>query len=250
MSLKHQKKIATLIEEARVRLHVSNDPLHDDGHAERVAMYAESIAAQMGIQDERYIEALTLSAWWHDVSRTITKKPSFVLMPFIDDTLSSIMLCITMIKKRAVTRSAILALRLVLSKSAATGKIFSRVCLTKKMRTLLDILEDADIVDTLAPERTQVIHSLVGSSRMYEQGYKVMTWWFASTAFLEVKTYAAKEHLLEVLTELVTWLKQQHIWDWHVERYGKEWFELMMTRLDGIMQRLELQLSFSYEHRA
>ena len=242
MTFKQSTKIPLLINEAKKRLKAGNDPLHDEGHAERVATYAIRIAAQMGIQDTRYMDALIMSAWWHDVSRTITKKPSFVLMPFIDDTLSAVMLAITIVKRRAWNRSSLLALRLVLSKSIATGRIFSRFFLSKKMRTLLDILHDADTVDTLAPERTHVIHALVGSSKNYERAYQLMTWWFASTTFLHVKTQAAKEYLLDVLKDFVLWLKEEHIHLWHIERYGSEWVERMMYRLRQIMHDLEHQI--------
>ncbi len=243
MITKRKKRVALLIEEAKVRLHNSTDLLHDDGHAARVAGYARGIAIQMGLDDALHIEALEISAWWHDVSRTITKKPSFVLMPFIDDTLSAIMLTITIFKRRACTRSSFLAVRLIISKSAATGHIFSRVFLTKKMRSLLDILRDADTVDTLASERTDVIHSMIGSSRLYERGYKTMIWWFSSTAFFEVKTHAAKEYLMQVLEEFLEWIHLEHIRHWHVDRYGKEWLDDTLKKLSIIMNNLQLQLS-------
>jgi hypothetical protein len=246
MILKRHKKITLLIEDARTRLRQSNDLLHDEGHAARVATYAINIASHMGIDNPRHIEALEISAWWHDVSRTITKKPSFVLMPFIDDTLSAIMLGITIIKSLSLTRSTWLAFRLVLSKSAATGKIFSRVFLTKKMRTLLDILDDADTVDTLAPERTEVIHAMVGSSRTYKHAYKMMTWWFASTTYMEVKTDAAKEYLIKVLQEFVVWAQQAHIRMWHIERYGEEWLENMIGRINIFLRELERDLTLEF----
>lgn len=238
-----QKHLALLICEAQVRLEKSNDPLHDAGHASRVATYAAGIARQMNIVDPIHTQALEISAWWHDVSRTITKKPSFVLMPLIDDTLSALMLAITIIKRRAFTRSAFLALRLVLSKSVATGKVFSRICLTKNMRTLLDILRDADTVDTLAAERTDVIHSMVDSSWISKHAYKTMIWWFATTAYMEVKTHAAKEYIVDVFQEFLAWVTQDHIRLWHIERYGEVWFDGVMKKLHFMLNNLHKELS-------
>ncbi len=246
MTEKHTKKVQRLIAEAKTRLKASNDLLHDAGHANRVASYASGIARSMGIEDPQYIEALEISAWWHDVSRTITKKPSFVLMPFVDDTLSAIMLVITIFKRRAFTRSSFLACRLVLSKSIATGKIFSRVFLTKKMRTLLDILTDADTVDTLAAERTEVIRGMVGSSKFHAHTYRAMIWWFATPKFFEMKTHAAKAYLLQVLEEFLEWIHEEHVRLWHIERYGMKWLEGMLNRLGDIMHNLELQLSATH----
>lgn len=238
-----QIKISLLIEEARMRLDGGNDPLHDSRHAARVAEYAKNIAKQTSITDSRHLEALLISAWWHDVSRTITKTPSFVLMPLLDDTLSAIMLAITIVKRGAFTRSSLLAWRLVLSKSIATGKIFSRVFLSKQMRVLLDILQDADTVDTLARERTEMIQEIIGSSKNYERGYQLMTWWFTSTTFLHVKTDAAKKQLQTVLQEFFSWLMQLHIKDWHIERYGKEWFDELVQKLRVFMYDIQMQLS-------
>lgn len=233
-----RQKIDILIHEARRRLQVCDDLLHDERHAQRVANYAISIANKMGIKERKYIESLIIGAWWHDVSRTITKKPSFVLMPLIDDTLSAIMLGITMLKFGVFHRSAWLAFRLVLSKSMATGRIFSRIFLSKNMRTLLDILHDADTVDTLASERMRIIRTIIGSSSVYLYGYKMMIWWFTATTFLQVKTQVAKEYLMQVLKEFLEWVSQEHIIEWHVERYGKLWADKMMNKLLMLIKKL------------
>jgi hypothetical protein len=241
----HTYKRDVLLREARERLRACPDVLHDDRHAQRVARYASEIAGHMGIVDVRHLEALEISAWWHDVSRTITRNPSFVVMPFVDDTLSALMLLITIFKRRAFSRSALLALRLVLSKSAATGKVFARIFLTRDVRMLLDILQDADTVDIFAPERTTVIHSLVGTSRLYAYGYKTMTWWFASTTILDVKTEAAKAYLMNMFQEFILWFRQEHIRLWHIERYGEVWLDMMMQRLQERMYILQCDMARS-----
>ncbi|PIR03312.1 MAG: hypothetical protein COV60_00950 [Candidatus Magasanikbacteria bacterium CG11_big_fil_rev_8_21_14_0_20_43_7] len=238
----YNKKNILLIHDAKIRLINGSDPLHDERHAERVATYAFDIASRLGITGQYEIDALEISAWWHDVSRTITKKPSFLLMPCIDDTLSAIMLGITIIKFRSFSRSSWLAFRLVLSKSVATGKIFSRMFLSKKVHVLLDILHDADTVDTFASERTDVIHDMVGTSRIYERGYKMMIWWFASVEYFDMKTVVAKEYLMQVLKELLEWVSQDHIQIWHIERYGEEWLQKMIDRLIIVMNTLHREL--------
>lgn len=243
MSYSRTEAVAVLISQAETILMGSHDPLHDYRHAERVAEYALGIATNLHIEKQSHLDALKLSAWWHDVSRVMTEKPSFLLMPFIDDTLSSILLGWHAIKTGTWNRTVWLATRLILAKSVGTGKLFARMFLTKRMRLLLDILNDADTVDTLASERAHDIRELVESSRSYHYAYQVMVWWFVSTAFLEVKTQAAKEYLMKVMQEFYAWIQQEKVIAWHLERYGQEWFERMKEKLEHIITTLEKEVS-------
>jgi len=243
MSYSRTEAVASLISQAETILMGSHDPLHDYRHAERVAEYAQGIATDLNIEKQSHLDALKLSAWWHDVSRVMTDKPSFLLMPFIDDTLSAILLGWHAIKTGTWNSTTWLAARLILAKSVGTGKLFARIFLTKRMRLLLDILNDADTVDTLASERAHDIRTLVDSSRSYHYAYQVMVWWFVSTAFLEVKTQAAKEYLMKVLQEFYIWIQQEKIILWHLERYGEEWFDRMKERLERIIATLEYDLA-------
>ena len=246
MPLNTTQSVQSLISQAESILMGSHDPLHDHRHAERVADYAVVIARELHITKSSHLDALKLSAWWHDISRVMTKKPSFVLMPFIDDTLSAIILAWTAIKTGKWNRTAWLASRLILAKSVGTGKVFSRMFLTKRMRLLLDILQDADTVDTLASERTRDIQQLVDSSLSYHYAYRIMVWWFISTAFLEVKTQAAKEQLMAVLKEFMIWIHEESIMEWHIERYGQAWIDNMHVKLEQIIVQLEQDLSFAF----
>ncbi|PIR76681.1 MAG: hypothetical protein COU32_00800 [Candidatus Magasanikbacteria bacterium CG10_big_fil_rev_8_21_14_0_10_42_10] len=246
MPLNRTRQVVSLISHAETILMGSHDPLHDHRHAGRVADYAVTIATQLDIHNEDHLDALRLSAWWHDVSRVMTKKPSFVIMPILDDTLSAFFLMKTSLKKGLWNRTVWLASRLILAKSIGTGKLFSRLFLSKRMRLLLDILQDADTIDTLASERTHIIQELVDSSVVYHYAYRVMVWWFVSTAFLDVKTQAAKEQLMTVLQEFFVWVHEESIMAWHTERYGEVWLEHMFDRLEYMMQELERELHLTF----
>ncbi|PIR75380.1 MAG: hypothetical protein CO030_05135 [Candidatus Magasanikbacteria bacterium CG_4_9_14_0_2_um_filter_42_11] len=246
MPLNSTQRVQSLTSQAETILMGSHDPLHDHRHAGRVADYAVVIARELHVTNASHLDALKLSAWWHDISRVITKKPSFLLMPFIDDTLSAIILARTAIKTGKWNRTVWLASRLILAKSVGTGKVFSRMFLTKRMRLLLDILQDADTVDTLASERAHDIQQLVDSSLSYHYAYRVMVWWFISTAFLEVKTEAAKEQLLAVLKEFMIWIHEESIMAWHIERYGQAWIDHMHARLEQLIEQLTQEVSFAF----
>ncbi|HCM53756.1 MAG TPA: hypothetical protein DIS59_02285 [Candidatus Magasanikbacteria bacterium] len=248
MTFTRIQNVRALISQAETILMGSHDPLHDHRHAERVADYAVAIATELNITKASHIDALRLSAWWHDISRVMTEKPSFLLMPFIDDTLSAVILAWTALKSGKWNRTVWLASRTILAKSVGTGKLFARMFLTKRMRLLLDILQDADTVDTLASERTRIIRELVESSRAYHYAYRVMVWWFVSTAFLEVKTNAAKAQLMIVLQEFMVWVHQEKIMKWHTDRYGQEWIDYVHARLLFIMTQLERDLAFVRIH--
>ncbi len=248
MSLNRTQSVQSLISQAESILMGSHDPLHDHRHAARVAEYAVAIAKDLHITKPSHIDALMLSAWWHDISRVMTKKPSFLLMPFVDDTLSAIILASRALTTGKLNRTVWLASRLILAKSVGTGKLFSRIFLTKRMRLLLDILQDADTVDTLASQRTDEIRQFVDSSRSYYYAYRLMVWWFISTAFLEVKTQAAKEQLLKVLQEFMEWVHQEKIMLWHLELYGQEWLDNMYAQLERLITTLEQELSFTIVH--
>lgn len=248
MSLNRTQSVQSLISQAESMLMGSHDPLHDHRHAARVAEYAVAIAKDLHITKPSHIDALMLSAWWHDISRVMTKKPSFVLMPFVDDTLSAIILAWRALTTGRWNRTVWLASRLILAKSIGTGKVFSRIFLTKRIQLLLDILQDADTIDTLASERTHDIRELVESSRSYYYAYRVMVWWFVSTAFFELKTQAAKEQLMNVLQEFVTWIHEEKIMLWHLELYGQEWIDNMYAQLERLITTLEQELSFTAVH--
>ena len=109
MPLNRTRQVVSLISHAETILMGSHDPLHDHRHAGRVADYAVTIATQLDIHNEDHLDALRLSAWWHDVSRVMTKKPSFVIMPILDDTLSAFFLMKTSLKKGLWNRTVWLA---------------------------------------------------------------------------------------------------------------------------------------------
>ncbi len=85
------KQYNTLITKAKQIMSKSLDPIHDLSHVERVVKTTKKMCHEMQLKEaDRQI--LTLAAWWHDTSRTKTRKPSILLMPFLDDAFSALLL--------------------------------------------------------------------------------------------------------------------------------------------------------------
>ena len=83
--------ITPLVDIARTRMMCSRDPIHDVRHIERVMKHAEHLSRECH-RSAAEEQALILAASWHDVARIITKKTSFIWMPFVDDMISAVML--------------------------------------------------------------------------------------------------------------------------------------------------------------
>lgn len=237
MNTKNQHLIAI----AKRYMVQSNDPVHDIEHVERVVASTTNIANQLKLSTEQ-TQALILAAWWHDVARSITKKPSIIVMPFIDDFISAVLLWRETIRCGLFGPVAGMATRIIFCKSFGTGKILTKVLMMKKNRIMIDVLHDADLLDVIHIERTKRLFSLAESSRMYSLGYRLSIWWFLSVTKMSMHTTAAKEQLLETIQHFQAWMESQSIRDWHIERYGVEWFETKMKNTQQFIHQLQLQL--------
>ncbi|PIR04307.1 MAG: hypothetical protein COV59_01585 [Candidatus Magasanikbacteria bacterium CG11_big_fil_rev_8_21_14_0_20_39_34] len=228
-----QKKVEQLIETARRKMKKSKDPIHDLSHVERVVQYTKDFSCQLDLTDEQK-NALLLAAWWHDMARTITRRPSIVWMSFIDDTLSAVMLWVKTIQLGLFGGVVGLATRLIFSKSFGTGFLFTRICLKKKNRILLDILQDADQFDLFHRERMQRIKQMATSSKIYLWGYKLTAWWFLSAHKIKFKTNAAKACFKKILRALTHWILSKNICTWHLETFGIHWCEKTLLRIQRL----------------
>jgi len=225
-----QKKIEQLIEIARQKMATSKDPIHDLSHVERVVEYTREFSSQLNLNSEQK-NAILLAAWWHDMARTITRRPSIVWMSFIDDTLSALMLWGKTIQLGLFGGVVGLATRLIFSKSFATGFLFTRIFLKKKNRILLDILQDADQFDLFHQERMKSIQEMATTSKLYSWGYKLTAWWFLSANKLQFKTEMAKSCFKKILFALAQWIASKNVCAWHMETFGKRWCEKTFIRI-------------------
>ena len=239
MNNKNQHLIAI----AKRYMSQSSDPIHDIEHVRRVVTSTSTIAKQLHLNSEQ-TEALVLAAWWHDVARSVTKKPSIIVMPFIDDLISAILLWKETIRCGLFGSVAGMATRIIFCKSFGTGKILTKILMRKKNRIMVDILHDADLLDVIHIERTKRLFSLAESSVVYSFGYKLAIWWFLSITKMKMKTSAAQKELLEMLKEFKSWMESYSIREWHIHKYGKAWFETKMRHTELFIYRLESQLLY------
>ena len=222
----------------------SRDPVHDLDHVTRVAGYCETIAKNY-ILTEKQKQALILAAWWHDVSRTIPKRPSLFFMSLIDDTLSALMLWMYTIRFGLFGSVAGMSTRLIFCKSFGTGTLFTRLLLRKKNRILFEILEDADTLDMLHVERTKQLLKLVETSALYRFGYKMAIHWFFATKQINLKTEEAKKILIQLLRSFLIWVKQKDIFLWHEKFFSRHWITERIRDAEVFLQ--QPQTSFAIQ---
>jgi hypothetical protein len=233
----HSEKIAHLTRQAQARMKDSRDPIHDLDHVTRVVAHVHTLSRELKLNSEQ-VQALELAAWWHDVSRTITRGTSIVIMPFIDDILSALMLWFATIRLGLFGSVAGMATRMIVCKSIGTGRIFTRLLMRKKNRGMIDILHDADMLDVLSIERQKHVHRLADSSWVYRQGYRLSIWWFLQAQSLRVKTNAAKKYLVQMVRSFIVWVKRKEVYFWHVERYGIAWVKKYVRIGEKLLQDL------------
>lgn len=235
-----REKIEKLVKKAQEIMQKTHDPVHDLSHAERTARVAAELGRKSGL-GEKQLEALTIAAWWHDASRTMTNGPSLIIMPLLDDTFSAFMLWFYTIRFGLFGSVAGMATRLIFCKSLGTGKILTRLLLRKKNRIMLDILKDADALDVLHIDRIKKIFPFVQSSAIYQRGYKVMCWWMMKSGHLRMKTRAGLEYLVKLLREFLAWIKQKVTLEWHRENFGEKWVRKSILRVEKFLLMCELR---------
>ena len=212
----------------------SNDPVHDLSHVRRVVSYTKRLCADMNISGEQ-TEALILASWWHDASRTLTKKPSVIWMPMVDDMLSALMLWIATIRAGFFGNVPGLACRIILCKSFGTGALFSRILIRKKNRILIDIVDDADNLDILHQARIHSMMNMVEDSWVYKHGYKFIVSWLLRTSQIHMKTKAAKTYFVDIFKRFILFLKESHTYAWHVAQFGKVWTDKSIAKAEQVL---------------
>lgn len=227
-----------LIREAKRLMTTSRDETHDLAHAGRVVAYTEAISKQISLTSTEQ-DALVLAAWWHDVARTITKKPSIVWMACIDDTVSAIMLAYAKHKQTRPLPAATLAMKLIICKSLGTGGFFTKLLLPPRQRHLVNIIKDADLLDVLHQTRVTKAMELAEQSRIYRLAYKRAVRWFLIDTKLSVQTKEALRYLETILQTFLHWLEDATIYLWHVEQFGKAWAEEMLKRGYELLKKIQ-----------
>lgn len=231
------KKVKKLIEEAQKIMANSPDPIHALDHVSEVARYAEIVTKDMSL-NEHEKDAVILAAWWHDVGRTVTKKPSMIWMPFFDDLLSGFMLWKATFRQGVFGTTAGLSTRIIFCKSLGTGAVLTKFLLRKKRRILVDVIKDADALDILNLERTRQVMLLAESSWRYHHGYKIMTTWFLKTNQLHMKTTQAKKHIEKIMTAFIKWFKEKEILFWHIKQFGYKWVKKTIEAAEKLLRHI------------
>lgn len=233
--MKQQK----LIKQAQEMMKGSADPIHGLSHVKRVVKNVESICEDVGIVG-RQKEALILAAYWHDVSRTITKYPSIFLMVFLDDLISAFMLLKSCLKLWMFGYVPSVAIKIIFCKSIGTGKLLTRILLRKKERILLDILSDADMLDVMHTERIENIMPMGELSKVYLFSYKRLVNYNLKLKRVKFKTKAAMKQFEKIVRQLIEFFKKPEVLLWHVEQFGHKWCEQANKKLNELLDYIVL----------
>jgi hypothetical protein len=236
-------QIEALIQEAKRRMSSSCDNLHDLGHASRVSTYSAKIGREVGIGEEE-MHIIALASWWHDTSRSLTRKPSLIWMRCIDDFISGFLLS-RAAKQLNVKENEIVsqAIRIIVSKNIGTTRLFTKLILSPKYRRLLSIVRDADALDALHLTRLNGLKHMAENSFVYLHMYKWVIWWFLHSHDLEFQTEWAKRHFAEeVLKDFIIWFRSTEIFEWHAEMFSQKWLDKRMYEGEIFMQTFQLSL--------
>lgn len=228
-----------LISVAKDRMAKSPDPIHDLSHVSRVVDYCERIAKNYPLTEKQY-QALILAAWWHDVGRTVPKRPSLFFLSLIDDTISAIMLWFHTIRYGLFGSVAGMSTRIIFCKSFGTGALFTKILLRKQNRILFEIVEDADTLDMLHTQRTERLRTLVESSIIYRFGYKMAIKWFLATKQIHLRTDGAKKILIQLLQTFLLWVQRRDIFEWHTKYFSAEWMRIRIKETELFLHQLAL----------
>ncbi|MBT4153320.1 MAG: hypothetical protein HOE53_01590 [Candidatus Magasanikbacteria bacterium] len=236
----NESKIQALALQARHIMQGSTDPIHDEAHVARVVAHVRTICAGSDLSEEQK-QAVQLAAWWHDCGRTVTKRPSILLMPFLDDLISALMLWRATIRLGLFGPVTGMATRMIACKSLGTGKILTQLMMKKKNHVLISILEDADTLDVIHSSRLEHIMNLAESSAAYKFGYRLSIWWFLSQQKLTMKTETAKKQLLELLHDFILLLQQPAIYARHCILFGEQWTKMQIEKAQQFILTLQTQ---------
>ena len=232
-------KIQKLIDAAENLMLSSQDPIHDIGHARRVVRNAKILSRDLKLNTKQK-DILTLTSWWHDVSRTINNRPSFIWMTCFDDFISALMLIREMFRSRIFTKTAIGTVCLLLCKSLAGGSLLTRILLRKKDRILVDVAHDADNLDVINLERVKTVFKMVDSSKIYSFAYRIMIQWYTRSDQLYMKTSAARKYVEDIIRQFINWLKQKSVIFWHIKTFGERWVKKNLKKLESLLKKITL----------
>lgn len=222
MSALMNTKIQQLIAQAREYMARSTDPVHDLCHAERVVQYIEEMSDELHL-NEAERTAVVLAGWWHDVARSLTKRPSVFWMLFVDDLISALMLWRNTIRYGLFGSVAGMSTRLIFCKSLGTGKLLTRFLLRRRTRVLLDVLKDADTLDVLHVERIKTAWRLVEKSYLYTLGYRFLVWHNFTTRLFHMRTNTAQKRMLQMFQKIHRLINLPQVQTWHIEQFGYAW---------------------------
>ncbi|OGH89915.1 MAG: hypothetical protein A2469_04205 [Candidatus Magasanikbacteria bacterium RIFOXYC2_FULL_40_16] len=233
-------RIEKLINNAKRRMKHCVDPVHGLDHVERVVSRVKELTMDLGLSAEER-QAIILAAWWHDVSRSMTKKPSIIWMSIIDDTVSALMLWVKSISCGLFGETVGLATRIIVCKSFGTGAVLTRLLLRKKRRILVDLLDDADSLDMLNDERIARLLPFIENSRLYRISYKFVISWCLKGREFRLKTEQAKKMFIELIRKFIAWVKQKEIFDWHVKQFGEKWLAKALKDANDFLNRIIME---------
>jgi hypothetical protein len=234
-----KNSLGDLIKIAKQKMKHSSDPIHDLKHVENVVTYVKTLVKDTELSSKQK-NSLILAAWWHDVSRTIPKKTSFVWMPFLDDIISAFLLSFYTAKMGLLNDVTFMSFRLIICKSLGTGAFFTKVLFKKKNRYLINILKDADALDILGIERMKKTLELIETSKVYYLGYKTATWWFITRDNLKMKTEIARKYLEELIRKFIEWVTSKEVKEFFEEKFGKKWAHKMLTNINKMLDTITL----------
>lgn len=228
-----------LIKQAQKIMSRSSDPVHDIKHVQCVVENVKKISNDINISEQNK-KALILAAWWHDAGRTITKKPSIIWMVMIDDIISAFMLLGHSLCFGLWNRTVWQASKIILCKGFRADNFLTRILLKKKTKLLLNILCDADIIEVLNQERINFFLPLIKNSKLSLASYKFLTNRNLKINKLKIKTEAARKYFEEIIKKLLQWAKQTEIIKWHIENFGKEWYDKIKKRIEDLLDYITL----------
>ncbi len=226
-----------IVNKARELMKLSKDPIHDLSHVERVVENVKKIAPSLNLTKEE-TDAIELAAWWHDVARVLTKQPSFVWMACIDDALSALMLCLHSIRYRFWRQSGGIATKLILSKTFATGAVFTKILLSKKERIMMHVLRDADQLDVMNVERLARVCELSKTSKKYFWGLQCLIFYNTRESALQMKTSIANAYLAESVERIYEWICEHRNEPSYVNFFGHEWIDNAIQKFAKLRQKL------------
>lgn len=243
MAIFTDTKIQQLIERACEYMARSTDPVHDLCHAERVVQYIEEMSDELHL-NEAERAALILAGWWHDVARSTTKRPSFIWMLFVDDLISALMLWRETIRHGLFGSVAGMSTRLIFCKSIGTGRILTRLLLRRRTRMLLDMLKDADTLDTLHVKRIKAVWQLAEKSPLYTFGYRFLMWYNFTTRIFHMRTATAHKRMIYMLQEARRLINLPQVQTWHIQQFGYAWAAKTLYNITKRSQKIFVHKNF------